>query len=73
MRTGTTVCGSDELKVLDQIVDSIADQLKRHERYSEVDQAKLRERISKQVFRQAGSDVLNVDAIKRRVLFAFEN
>jgi hypothetical protein len=73
MRTCTTVCGPDELKVLDQIVDSIVNQLKHNRRYSGVDQTRIRERISKQVFQQARRDVLNVDGIRRRVLAAFEN
>lgn len=73
MRSGTQVYGPDELKILQQIVESVLEQLSRRAAYRKVDRAALRRRISRQVFKYAKRDVLSVDAIRQAVLATFHN
>jgi hypothetical protein len=65
MRKGTLVCGPDELKVLQQILDSCMGQLKNHLTHRHADEAQLR--AAKQVLRHAAKDILDVSTIKRKV------
>jgi hypothetical protein len=68
MRTGTQVCGPDELKVLQQIVNSLWLELRPADRGPE-----LHLRVSRQVVRYAGNDLLDVEGIKRAVRASFKN
>ena len=70
MRINMQVYGPDELKVLSQIVDTV---LRESSPESVVLDARLRERVSKQVIKHAARDVLNVDSIKRAVLAGLMN
>lgn len=73
MRTGTGVCGTDELKVLQHIADSVVDELSRTAACQATDKTKLYHRVGKQVFKACviGDELLNVDEIKRAVLAKF--
>jgi hypothetical protein len=72
MRTGLRACGSDELKVLQQIADSIFDELSQTPAYQSADKTQLFHRVGKQVFKACDEgDLLSVDEIKRRVLAKF--
>jgi hypothetical protein len=65
MRTGVQVCGPDELKLLQQILDSIVSELQQDP--SCCPQA-LREQIARSVMERASGDLLDVDKIKHSVL-----
>jgi hypothetical protein len=73
MRKGTLVCGPDELKVLQEILDSCVGQLKDCPTHRHADEAKLRLRVAKQVLKYAAKDILDVSTIKRKVLATFQN
>jgi hypothetical protein len=74
MRTGLQVCGSDELKVLQQIADSIVDELSQNAAYQTVDRTEHFHRVGKQVFKTCdGGDLFSVDEIKERVLAKFQH
>ena len=69
MRHGIHVCGPDELKVLQQITNSVVQEL----RQAGLADANLRLRVGRKVFKYASGDVLNVDGIKQSVLASFQN
>jgi len=72
MRTRLRVCGSDELKVLQQIADSVVDALSQNPAYESADKTQLFHRVGKEVFKSCdGGDLLSVDEIKHRVLAEF--
>jgi hypothetical protein len=74
MRTGIRLCGSGELKVLQQVADSIVDELGHDPAYRTIDKTKLLHRVGKQVFKTCtDGDLLSVDEIKRRVLAKFHH
>jgi hypothetical protein len=73
MRAQIDVCGPDQLKVLQQIFDSVWFQMKQDPAFCFADEEKLREQVSRRVIECANGDVLNVDGIKRSVLAAFEH
>ena len=73
MRKDMLIFGPDEFKVLQQIVDSCMAQLNYHPTHRHADKARLRQRVSKQVFKHAAADILDVEAIKRKVLAVFQN
>jgi hypothetical protein len=73
MRTQIDVCGPDQLKVLQQIFDSVWFQMKQAPAFCFADEEKLREQISRRVLECANGDVLNVEAIKQSVLATFEH
>jgi hypothetical protein len=73
MRRSTRLYGPDELKVLEQIVDALVDQLSRGKRLDTAEKKRPPERVSKQVFKQSNADLLEVDAIRQRVLASFKN
>jgi hypothetical protein len=73
MRRSTRLYGPDELKVIEQIVDAVVAQLSRGKRLDAAEKKRLRERVSKQVFKLSNAELLEVDAIRQRVLAAFKN
>ena len=70
MRSGV-LYGPDELKVLDQIVDAVCAEMTDHPDCVG-DRRAFRERISKLVLKRVGSDVLEVESIKRTVIAALK-
>lgn len=70
MRNGNRVFGSDELKVLSQIVASVSHQLCSLPQYQVSDHNLLRERVAKQAIEFAGADLLNVCAIRQKIVAA---
>jgi hypothetical protein len=73
MRRSTRLYGPDELEVIEQIVDAVFYKLSREKRLDTAYKKRLRERVSKQVFKQSNAELLEVDAIRQRVLAAFKN
>lgn len=72
MRTELAVNSPDELKVLQQIFDSVWFQLKQDPAFHFADQDKLREQVSRRVIESANGDILDIEEIKRSVLASFE-
>jgi hypothetical protein len=70
MRNGNRVFGSDELKVLSQIVSSVSHQLSSLPQYQVSDHNLLREKVAKQAIELAGADLLNVCAIRQKIVAA---
>jgi hypothetical protein len=73
MRSKMQVYGSDELKVLSQIVNAVIREARSETGVPGVPDAQLRERIGKQVLKRAADDVLNVNGIRRAVLASLKN
>jgi hypothetical protein len=67
MRTGVNVCGPDQLKVLQQVFDSLCHQMEREGIVDSMD-GTMRDRISRLVIDNANPDVLDVERIKEAVL-----
>jgi hypothetical protein len=73
LMTAASLCGSDELKLLQQIADSVVDELSQTPDYKAADRIQLFHRVGKQVFKSCdGGDLLSVDEIKREVLAKFQ-
>ena len=71
---GLRICGSDQLKVLQQIADSVVDELSRTPAYKATDKTQLFHHVGKQVFKAcADGDLLSTDEIKRTVLSKFQD
>jgi hypothetical protein len=69
MPKGLQFCGTDQLKVLQHIAESIVDELSRTPAYEAVDKTQLYHRVGKQVFKTCDDgDLLSTDEIKRMVL-----
>jgi hypothetical protein len=66
-RTGTHVCGPNELKVLQQIFDAIWLYLRKDGRVYADDEV-VRRWVAARVFRFAGSDVVDAETIKAAVI-----
>lgn len=72
MRMGLQVCGTDELKVLQRIADSVVEELSALPAYKTTDKTQLYHRVGKEVFKTCdNSDLLGVDELKRAVLAKF--
>jgi hypothetical protein len=71
MRTHIDVYGPDQLKVLQQIFDSVWFQLKQDPSFVHAHGDKLREQLSRRVIESVNGDILDIDAIKRSVLASF--
>ena len=64
-----TVCGSDELKVLQHITDAVVDELSALPAYKDTDKTRLYHRVGKHVFKACDSgNGLSDDELKRVVL-----
>src|SRR5688572_11046617 len=70
MRNGNRVFGPDELKVLSQIVASASHQLCSLPQNKASDRNLLREMVAKQAIEFAGADLLNVSAIRKKIVAA---
>jgi hypothetical protein len=70
MRSGNQVFGPDELKVLSQIVASTSRQLYSLPQHRTSDPVHLREKVAKQAIKYASADLLNVRAIRRKIVAA---
>lgn len=68
MRTAMDVCGPDQLKVLQQVFDSIWCEMQHDPAFQFADQDELRNRVSRQVVESACNDLLDVEGIKRKVM-----
>lgn len=73
MRNGNRVFGPDELKVLSQIITSASHQLCSLPRHQGSDHNLLREMVAKQAIDFAGADLLNVSAIRQRIVAALQS
>jgi hypothetical protein len=71
MRTGTDVCGPDQLKILQQIFDSVWQQMKLDPNFHIVEEEELRLQVSQRVLAYAEPDLLDINGIKHRVLRSF--
>lgn len=71
MRTQFDVCGPDQLKVLQQIFDSVWFQMQQDPGFLFFDEEKLREKVSRRVIEFAKGDVLDMDGIKQKVIASF--
>jgi hypothetical protein len=71
MRTGTDVCGPDQLKILQQIFDSVWQQVKLDPNFHIVEEEELRLQVSQRVMAYAERDLLDINGIKYRVLRSF--
>jgi hypothetical protein len=71
MRTHIDVYGPDQLKVLQQIFDSVWYQMKQDPGFMFADEGQLRERVSRRVIESVNGDILDSDAIKQSVLASF--
>jgi hypothetical protein len=67
MRTGVNVCGPDQLKVLQQVFDSLWHEMEREGIVDALDET-MRDRVSRLVIDNADPDVLDVKRIKEAVL-----
>lgn len=72
MRTGSQVCGPDELKVLQQIFDSVWLDLVKDGKVHENDEV-ARRRVSAQMFKFVDGDIMDVEAIKSAVLKSLQS
>jgi hypothetical protein len=68
MRGGTDVWGPDQLKILQQIFDSVWIQIREEPQFKSVEEEMLRRHVSRRVMAYAEADVLDVNAIRGRVL-----
>jgi hypothetical protein len=73
MRNGNRVFGPDELKVLSQIIAAANHQLCSLPQHRVSDRNLLRERIAKHALEFAGADLLNVSAIRQRIVAALQS
>ena len=71
MRTQIDVYGPDQLKVLQQIFDSVWFEMKQDPGFLFVEEDKLREQVSRRVIESANGDIFDIDGIKRSVLAFF--
>jgi hypothetical protein len=71
MRTGMNVCGPDQLKVLQQIFDSVWLQMKQDPNFHVDEEEELRLEVSQRVMACAERDLLDFNEIKSRVLQSF--
>lgn len=71
MRSGHTLCGPDELTVLQQVFDSVWVQLQQDPAFLFADEAALRDQVSRRVVECASGDLLDMNGIKRKVLTSF--
>jgi hypothetical protein len=71
MRTQIDVYGPDQLKVLQQIFDSVWFEMKQDPNFLFVEEEKLREQVSRRVIESVDGDILDIDGIKRSVLASF--
>jgi hypothetical protein len=72
MRTGMDVCGPDQLKVLQQIFDSVWLQMKQDSNFQLAEEEELRREVSQRVIAFAGQDLFDLNGIKSRVLKSME-
>jgi hypothetical protein len=73
MRRDNRVFGPDELKVLSQIVTMASQQLCSVPHYQGLDHNALREKVAKQAIAYAGTDLLDVIAIRQKILAAWSH
>jgi hypothetical protein len=73
MRNGDRVFGPDELKVLSQIVTWACQKLRSVPHYRGLDHNALREKVAKQAIAYAGNDLLDVIAIRQKIIAAWSN
>jgi hypothetical protein len=73
MRNGNRVFGPDELKVLSQIVTMTSQQLHALPPYRGLDHNALREKVAKQAIACAGADLLDLCAIRQRIVAAWSS
>ena len=71
MRNSSQVYGPDELKILNQIVTAILEELPSRENL--MDDPELRRRVGRQVIKYAADDLLNINLIRSAVLASFAN
>jgi hypothetical protein len=72
MRKGNQVFGPDELKILSQIIAEASRQLCSLPQHRVSDHIALREKVAKQAIAQASTDLLNVCAIRQKIITALE-
>jgi hypothetical protein len=68
MRSSGHVCGPDELKLLQQIFDSILSELEQEPASCFADPPVLRLQVARSVMERASGDLLDVNTIKHSVL-----